>query len=256
MSASINSSWSLPPASAAGRQGAAAHVRVGSPSRPAAMSVNGLTVEQARKLAADKAAASRSSENTAAAELFTSQAAAASALKQHLDTVNAHADELTELGHRTAVAEFADSAPAKAALSAPAVAREQLAQARQRVADIRSAVATPSDSPSAGRAVQRHEQRLSASQNSVQTGREIISAARNAVELSAAVEAIESHHEATGKDGSWVNDELAHKVPELADAIAAEQQAAKVADVVAVNDHRLQRAIADGTPLTVPLTKI
>jgi hypothetical protein len=256
MSASINSSWSLPPASAAGRQGAAAHVRVGTPIRPAAMSVNGLTLEAAQKLAADQAAQSRQAENAAAGELFKSQATAAAALKQHLDAINAHSDELTELGHRTAVAEFADTAPAKAAAAAPTAAREQLAQARQRVADIRSAVATPSDSPSAGRAVQRHEARLSASQNSVQTGREIISAARNAVELSAAVEAIESHHEATGKDGSWVNDELAHKVPELADALAAEKQAAKVQAVVEVNAHRLQRAIADGTPLSVPLTKI
>jgi hypothetical protein len=252
----INSSWSLPPASAAGRQGAAAHVRVGSPSRPAAMSVNGLTVEQARKLAADRAAASRSSENTAAAELFATQAQAAAALKQHLDAVNAHADELTEQGHRAAVAGFADSAPARAAAAAPTAACERLAAATQHVAEIRKAIAAPSDSLSADRAERRNEARLAASDNAVQTARELFAAASNAVELSAAVEAVEAHNEANGLDGSWVNAELARKVPELADALAAEREAAKVQAVVEVNAQRLQRAIADGTPLSVPLTAI
>jgi hypothetical protein len=253
MSASINSSWSLPPASAAGRQGAAAHVRVGSPSRPAAMSVNGLTVEQARKLAADRAAASRSSENTAAAELFATQAQAAAALKQHLDAVNAHA---AEQGHRAAVAGFADSAPARAAAAAPTAACERLAAATQHVAEIRKAIAAPSDSLSADRAERRNEARLAASDNAVQTARELFAAASNAVELSAAVEAVEAHNEANGLDGSWVNAELARKVPELADALAAEREAAKVQAVVEVNAQRLQRAIADGTPLSVPLTAI
>jgi hypothetical protein len=256
MSASINSSWSLPPASTSGAQGAAGHVHASTVTASQPMTINGLTVEQARKLAADKAAVSRVVESAEAAELFTAQAQAASALKAHLDSLNARSDELTEQGHRAAVAGFADSPHAKAAAAAPTVAREQLAAAQLRVADIRRAVAAPSDSLSADRAVRRHEVRLAASENSVQTAREIIGAASNAVELSAAVEAVESHLETTGTDSSWLNAEIGRKVPELVEAIRDEQQAAKVRAVVEVNDHRLQRAIADGTPLSVPLTAI
>jgi hypothetical protein len=256
MPASINEAHSLPLASTSGAQGAAAHIRASSVKASEPMTIGGLTLEAARKLAADRAAQARVTGNAEAGQLFATQAQAAAALKQHLDGLNARSDELTEQGHRAAVAGFADSAPAVAAAAAPAVACERLAAATQRVADIRKAIAAPSDSLSADRAERRNEARLAASDNALQTAREIIGAASNAVELSAAVEAVEAHNEANGLDGSWVNAELAHKVPELADALAAEREAAKVQAVVEVNNHRLQRAIADGTPLSVPLTEI
>jgi hypothetical protein len=256
MSASINDSWSSAPASTVGAQHAAPYVKAGPPSnKPAPMTIDGLTPEAARKLAAEKAAAAQV--KTAPVAPIAAQTNAEKALKAHLESVRSRADGLSEIGYRHEVAAFTDTAAAKLAAEAPTQAREALTAARQRVADVRRAIAAPTDSVAADRAVRRHEARLAASEgDSIAVARQIVSDASTRAELQAAVEATQAHLDAKGIDDTWLQSVVAAKVPELADAIDAERQAQKIADVVTVNDSRLQNAISSGHALAVPLTQI
>jgi hypothetical protein len=184
------------------------------------------------------------------------QSAAAAALAQHLAEINKEADRLTDVGHRERVAEFAHSAPAKAADAAVTIARQRREQAAQAVEDIRRQVSTLSETPSSDRAIARAEKRLAHADNAVAVGQQLIADARDSVELANAIEAIDGHAHATGTDADWLNTALAAKVPALTEAIEAEQQAAKVQAVVEVNATRLHTAIVNGQALRVPLTEI
>jgi hypothetical protein len=148
MPASINASHSLPPASLTGREGAAPYIHSSaSPLNTQAMTINGLDAAAMQKLAAEKAAAQKAAQNAAAGQIFATQAAAETALKAHLDSVRARADELSELGYRHEVQAFADTPTAKAASAAPQQAREALSAARRRVAEVKAAISGPDRQP-------------------------------------------------------------------------------------------------------------
>jgi hypothetical protein len=178
-------------------------------------------------------------------------------VKAHLDSVRSRADDLSEIGYRHEVAAFADTAAAKTAAAAPTQAREALTAARGEVSRIRRAIAAPTDSVASDRQIRRHEARLAASDgDSIAVARQIVGDASTQVELQAAVEAVESHLRAKDIDDTWLQSAVAAKVPELADAIDAERRASKIADIVTVNNDRLQRAIDAGQALAVPLTEL
>jgi hypothetical protein len=90
----------------------------------------------------------------------------------------------------------------------------------------------------------------------VAASREILAEANSREELADALEAVDGHLLAKGQSGDgWLDTELAAKVPEYAEAIQAEKDAARTETIVKANSQRLQRAIAEGQPLAVPLTE-
>jgi len=149
-------------------------------------------------------------------------------------------------------AELLESPTVAAALFTPEVARQNRANAKAKVEQVKAGLKVDPNDLSADRAVRRAEKKLSESENKVATGQRLIEDAADRDELAVVVEAITA---TTEDSDAWLNDTLKARVPELAAAIDAERAAAITEAKVVNNDVRLRRAVAEKRALAVPLTE-
>ena len=218
------------------------------PTAAPAFTVNGLDAAGLAKLRAAQAATAA----IPASDLTAVQKAGAEALKKRVAEIRADKG-LSDVGVNQAFTDFADSPEMQAALQAPEAARAKRQEAKDAIRQVKRSLKV--ETQAGDRAVRRNEARLANTENVVQETRSMLAQAEDQEQIAAVLEAVNGTLAARGgsTEADWLDAELAELIPELAAAIRAERQAARVETVVLHNNSRLTTAVQERRPLAVPL---
>jgi hypothetical protein len=248
MTTGLNGAWSAAPASGSGRKGAAPPIRRGKAEAPPTLTIDGLTPEQLREQAQDRAQqAVPVSQN--AADSYAAQVNAKKSFEQHLANVRANKD-LTPQGTENAIAAFANTPAAQAVDTAHEVMQQHAADAHANVDAIRKALTQPGDSAQElrnSRIWDRAKRVLdNADDGRVGTVAQRLISSADRPMLGVLHEELPAYLDSRGVDSDWLPTAFEQSVPELAKASQDARQAQRHADVIAANTAALKRGFAGG----------
>jgi spore coat protein CotF len=212
------------------------------------MTVNGAAAPQAP-------AARQPTRDTVVSRAYSGLVDVTKAQQKHNDKVRANAKHLNQEGLRAQLASFADSDEAKSVAGIEASVDQLVAQKQAEVDASLKALSPVGDTAEElrnDRAWGRTERKLAAAKDIgkvTQTARQALEQA-NPAELGVLLQQIPSYLESVGAPTNWINDVVAHKVPELAekrDTLATAKQAQAMNRTAA---KLVLDGIRDGSPPT------
>ncbi|GAA4292955.1 hypothetical protein [Mycobacterium paraffinicum] len=239
----INDAWSALPASGSGHAHAAPIIHRTPEAPEIRMTIAGGPAPQSQAIPDPT--------DTTVADTFSVIQGAAAAFRRHLDQVHLERVRLTPEGQRQRIAEFKDSAAAKA-VDAAATTMQQYRDAKAaEVERIREALSPCGDTASELRATRcwnRHKAVLDSAE-----GGGVSTAARQAitnadrVELGTLLEELPAYLESRGQPADWLDPLVAQVVPELGDAQRQYRDAERAAQVITYDATTLRKGFISGT---------